>query len=153
MKKILIATLIGVQCIAATAPAAAATLEDDPNARRNAFGSFGGARLRLSLDGPDRRASAGLALAPVRRSEGESGSARVQFGEGLAFGSVNGAKPRLSLAGRPVGKPARRAWQDDQEEEEKDGGISPIAIGAIVLGVVAIGAFAGLVAVANENSD
>jgi hypothetical protein len=152
MRKITIGALLLAQTAVAVQPAGAASLHDQDIASRQSVGAFAGARLRLSLDGPRRKASAGLAFAPVQRSTGNDGRAAYRFGEGVAFGSVNGAAPSLQLAGKPDGSTQARLGQDN-EDDDKGGGISTLGIAAIVLGVAAIGAFAAFVAIADANTE
>jgi hypothetical protein len=147
VKKIVIAALVAAQVGGAIQPAAAATLDPTSRAERIEAGAFAGARLRLQLGGQQERASAGLTLAPMRRS-GDGRAIGFRTGAGVEFGfTSSGKRPMLTLAGRPVTKKLRLAAKDDN----KDGGISTLAIVGIGVGVLVIGALLALDACADGD--
>ena len=136
MKKLMIATLVASQLLAAAPPAAAAELDRHAAPQ---MGAFGGLRVRLPLDGDrrERQLRAGLAIAPTMLSRTSDGETRLRIGEGLEFG-VRGREPaRLSLAGQDV----RRLGVQGDEDDDGDGGIPTWAL---VAGGVVIALGAGL---------
>jgi hypothetical protein len=136
MKKLMIATLLAGQLLAAAPPAAAAELDRHAAPQ---VGAFGGLRVRLPLDGDrrDRQLRAGLAVAPTVHSRTADGETRLRIGEGIEFGVRGRAPAQLSLAGQGV----RRL--NAQGEEDEDSGVPTWAI---VAGAVVVVLGAGLVA-------
>jgi hypothetical protein len=76
MKKIVIAAMVAAQVFRRHAAGRRSDPGSTGRAERVEAGAFAGARLRLQLGGRQERASAGLAIAPMRRS-----------GDGRAIGS------------------------------------------------------------------
>jgi hypothetical protein len=123
-------------------PAVAASLEAEAASAQHSTGAFAGARVRLQLGGTTPRASAGLALAPMGRSVAQDGRVALRFGEGLGFGVADGRAPALSVAGQSV-RQIRTAWQGAEGENDRKDGLSPVAIGAIVVGGLVVAAGVG----------
>jgi hypothetical protein len=147
MKTITMGGLLLAQLAIAAQPASAATLHDQEIAARQSVGAFAGGRVRIQLGGRTAKASAGLALAPMGRSVGQDGSVRLRLGEGVDFASTNGGAPGLRLAGRPI-EEVRKGFQD--KEADEDDGLSPVAIGAIVIGGLVVAAGIGYVILINN---
>jgi hypothetical protein len=141
MKSLMIAALVTAQLTAAQS-AYAASIDDQGMQSRVQMGAFAGARLRLQLGGAKPKASAGLTLASMGRSQAQDGRVAHRFGEGVAFGMADGRPPGLSVAGQPL-KPAKMALRDKDEAEDEDDGLSPLAIGGIVVGGLALAAVVG----------
>jgi len=89
VKKLTFAAFAATQMLSAAQPAAAADLVE-----RNSP-QMGGAR-------DERRARAGLTLAPTMRVRDADGGSRLRFGEGLELGIAQGSPLELSFAGRRV---------------------------------------------------
>jgi hypothetical protein len=134
MKNYALAGLIAFQTIIAAQPAAAASLEEATTVRS---GTFAGARMRLSLGGPqtDRKFRAGLTLAPTLRSESTSGETRTRFGEGVELGFTGKRPLTFSISGQPVSRllPGGR-----KSEDERRLGVSTAGYVAIGVGVAAL---------------
>ncbi len=106
MKKLTMAALLAGQIAGAAPPALAA---DFAEARDQRAGAFAGFRLRLPLDGAERRqVRAGLTLAPALHSRTASGRSVMRIGEGLEFGYRANRPLSVSLRPRPQPAPARR---------------------------------------------
>lgn len=140
MKTIVAAALLCAQFGVAAAPARAAALDDGVGDVRQGVGAFAGARLRLALGGRAITASAGLAVAPLGREIRPDGDVRFRFGDGVGLTSMDGAAPRLRVAGRSV-KELRAAWQGDDADGD-EGGVPTWAIvaGGVVAAVLVAGA-------------
>jgi hypothetical protein len=130
MKKLTIAVLLAGQVPAAAQPAMAA---DFALAQEQRAGAFAGLRLRMPLDGPQRRqVRAGFALAPTFGTRGMNGESRLRIGEGLELG-ITGRQPvRLLLAGQDV---RRLGAAQRGEGQENDRGGGPSTLGWIAIGV------------------
>lgn len=99
MKKLLIAALVASQI------ATPALAQNYSPVRETETGTFSGVRVRVPFGGTAREpVRAGLAFAPVARTEHLDGRVRTRIGEGLEFG-FNGRGPaQFSLAGTPVNR-------------------------------------------------
>jgi hypothetical protein len=97
MKKLLIAALVAGQI------ATPAVAQNYSPVRDAEIGTFGGLRVRIPFGGSAREpVSAGLAFAPISRTEHLDGRVRTRIGEGLEFG-FNGRGPaQFSLARTPI---------------------------------------------------
>ena len=129
MKKLTMAALLAGQIASAAPPAFAA---DFAEARDRRAGAFAGFRLRLPLDGAERRqVRAGLTLAPALHSRTASGRSVMRIGEGLEFGYRANRPLSVSLAGRDLSRLRLGAAQNDDD----DGGIPTVALvaGGLVL--------------------
>lgn len=136
MKTLTIAALVAAQ-IAAAAPARGAEIVSAEAERSHRTGAFVGARLRLPLDGEQRRPRATLTAAPTLHSVRPNGETRTRIGQGLEFG-VEGQQLRFDLAGQPVSRLVAGG--------EAPGGprknLSTVGWVAIGVVVVAVGVFA-----------
>ena len=134
MKNYALAGLVAAQLIVAAQPAAAASFDEMASVQT---GTFAGARMRLSLGGgqQDRKLRAGLALAPMLRSQAISGESRMRFGEGVELGFAGKRPLTLSLSGRPVSRLLPGAIKS---EDERRLGISTAGYIAIGVGVAAL---------------
>jgi len=146
MKRLMIATLLAGQMLAAAPPGLAAELSDG---RSQEMGAFGGVRLRVPLDGraEQRQVRAGLAVAPTLRSRSASGETRTRIGEGVELGFNGDDRVRLSLAGTPVSRLA----QGEAGPDGRRAGISPIGWVAIGVGVAAVAAATWFVIAINDD--
>lgn len=132
MKKLLIAALVATQVMATATPALA---QSHAPVRETETGAFGGVRVRIPLGGPAREPiRAGLAFAPVSRTDHQDGRVRTRIGEGLEFGVVGREPAQLSLAGTPVNRLAPRGAGPDGQR-----------LGVSTLGWIAIGVGATVV--------
>lgn len=131
MKAILIASLVAAQTFATASPAFAASLYDQSQTTQQSRGVFAGARLRIALGGEKPIPRAGLAFAPTLRNERSDGRSNLRFGEGVEFGFADSAKPRLMLAGQPIG--ARTLGAAEGKEKEKDTRRGPSTLGTVAI--------------------
>jgi hypothetical protein len=144
VKILTIAAFVAAQALSAVQPAAAADLveRDAPQ-----MGAFAGARLRVPLGGAraERRARAGLTLAPTMRVRDADGGSRLRFGEGLELGLAPNRPLELSFAGQRMDRIGdRRA------------GVSTLGWIAIGVGTIVVAAAVGtaiLVHEINENDE
>jgi hypothetical protein len=115
MKRFAVAALLAAQIPGTAQPAFAS---DFTSGQEQRAGGFAGFRLRLALDGPERRqVRAGLALAPTLGIRDIRGATRTRIGEGVEFGFRGGRPLALSIAGR---EPNRRRLGASQNEEHHD---------------------------------
>jgi hypothetical protein len=139
MKKLTIAALLAGQVAATAQPALAADFAATQEQRAGAFAGF---RVRMPLDGPQRRElRAGLTLAPTLQSRAIDGETRTRIGEGLEFGYRSNRPLSFSLAGQDLnGRRFGAAQGDDDHHGLSTGEILLIAGGVIVVtaGVVAV---------------
>jgi hypothetical protein len=143
MKKLTMAALVAAQIMVAAQPAAAAEIIDDKGMASQRHGAFAGARLRVPLGGEgDRKARAGLAVAPIAQSERGDGSRRFRFGEGFELGLNGRDKAELAFGGTkvsqlvqgPVGPDGRRLGASTGKGLAIVGGILVLtALGVFVL--------------------
>ena len=147
MKRLMIASLVAAQTLAVAQPALAATIDDLPIAAQQSHGAFAGARLRVPLGGETRAIRAGLAVAPMQRSEASDGRAALRFSEGMELGFAGKGKARLMLAGQPIG--ARFGVAQDEDD---DGGPSTLGTIAIVVGGLLVAGAIGVAVLAHEIS-
>ena len=145
MKKLTLAVLLAGQILAVAQPAMAA---DFTSAQEQRAGAFAGLRLRMPLDGAQRRQiRAGFALAPTFGTRGINGESRLRIGEGLELG-ITGRQPvRLLVAGQDVRRlgAAQGAERQEGQQNERRGGPSTlgwIAIGVGAAVVIVVGAAA-----------
>jgi hypothetical protein len=139
MRKLLIAALIAGQALGQSAPAFAQSYAP---VRESETGTFGGVRLRIPFGGGARdQLRAGLAFAPIARTDYQDGRVRTRIGEGLEFG-INGRGPmQFSLAGTPVNRLAQgRAGPDGQRSGISTLGWIAIGVGATAIIVVSAAA-------------
>lgn len=160
MKAILIASLVAAQTFATASPAFAASLYDQNQTTQQSRGVFAGARLRIALGGEKPIPRAGLAFAPTLRNERSDGRSNLRFGEGVEFGFADSAKPRLMLAGQPIGarKLGAAEGKEKGKEEEKDTRKGPSTLGTIGIiagGLLVVGGigFAILLREVHEHSE
>lgn len=133
MKKLTIAALLAGQALTAAQPAFAAEYTAAPEQKAGAFAGF---RLRLPLDGPQRRqVRAGLAIAPTLAVRGGGGEIRTRIGEGLEYGYRTNRPLSFSIAGADLN--GRRLGAAQGEESSN-------ALPRIGLAVLAVGATLGL---------
>jgi hypothetical protein len=125
-----VGTLVAAQLLTAATPAAAAELHSDRTVEASRMAGFAGARLRVPLGGGTEPAQAGLALTSTLRS-GATGELRFAKGAELGFNGKD-AKPRLSLAGRPVSHLAPGGAGPDGQKQ----GFS--TLGWVVIGASAV---------------
>jgi hypothetical protein len=134
MKSYILVGLVAAQMITIAEPAAAARPEETATLQT---GTFAGARIRLSLGGKqqDRRFRAGLAIAPMQRSQAISGESRTRIGEGLELGFAGERPLTLSLAGRPVNHllPSGSKADDEPRLGMSTGGYVAIGVGVAAL--------------------
>ena len=138
MNKALAAAAMAAMTMPAVQPALAADFHVVEGQRH---GAFGGVRLRMPLDGPNRarQLRVGLTLAPTLRTQDSDGGSRLRFGEGLELGVAEREPVRLSLAGSPVNRLGQGpAGPDGQRMGVSTLGWIGIGVGATIL--VAAGA-------------
>lgn len=80
-------------------PAVPALSAGPETAATERMGAFAGARLRLSLGGPERRIRGGLTFAPTHHRASLDGETRLRFGEGFEYGLVGRGPATLSILG------------------------------------------------------
>lgn len=131
MKKLTIAALLAGQVLAAAQPAMAA---DFAEAREQRAGAFAGLRLRMPLDGPQRRhVRAGFALAPTLGIREMNGETRTRIGEGLEFGYRTNRPLSFSIAGQDLDRRRFGAAQDDEGNDTLPRiGLAVLVVGALV---------------------
>jgi len=99
MKKLLVAALVAGQI------ATPAVAQNYAPVRDAEIGTFSGLRVRIPFGGGAREPiRAGLAFAPVSRTEHLDGRVRTHIGEGLEFGFIGRGPAQFSLAGLPVNR-------------------------------------------------
>ena len=143
MRKLVISTVVAAQIALAAQPVAGAELVDDRSSIGQQRGAFAGARLRVPLGGDEsEKPRAGLAVAPVSRTQLADGSVRTRFGEGaeLSFGA--GETAELRIAGAPLAQ--RLGAQDHENQEREDRTGKKILKGAAVVAIVAAAVVGGL---------
>ena len=140
MKRLMMTSLVAAQIFAAAQPAEAADLGDAKGAAVQRHGAFAGARLRVPLGGgAERKARAGLTVAPLVQNQYGNGSVRTRFGEGMELGIGSDRTPRLSFAGRPLGNPMLMPGRNGPKGERAN--LSTIGWVGIGVGVAAIAIF------------
>jgi hypothetical protein len=139
MKKLRVAALAAGQIVAGAAPALAQSYAP---VRETETGAFGGLRVRVPFGGAAREpVRAGLAFAPVSRTDHQDGRVRTRIGEGLEFGFRQGRPVSFSLAGRDLSSFRLNAAQN----EGRDRRGFPWGTAALVVGGIVV---AGLIATA-----
>ena len=133
MKRLTMSALVAAQIALAAQPACAADFGDQRADAGQQHGAFAGARLRIPLGGAagDRKARAGLTMAPVTQGRQTDGSIRTRFGEGVEYRFAGGSKPELAFGGRSMSQ--GRAGPDGRKM-----GISTLGWVGIGVGVVAV---------------
>ena len=133
MKRFAIGALLATQMLGTAQPAFAA---DFVSAQEQRAGGFAGFRLRMPLDGSERRQiRAGLTLAPTLGIRDIRGATRTRIGEGVEFGYRSGRPLSLSVAGRDLNSLRLGAAQDDRHND---------TLPRVALAAVAVGATLGL---------
>lgn len=101
MKLFVIASLMLTSLV--SEPALAAGQSDQYSSARQDAGAFAGARLRIRLGGNKAgHVRAGLAFAPMTRTETVGGRAHVRYGEGVEFGFNGTSRAGFSVGGQPI---------------------------------------------------
>jgi len=150
MKKLTIAALLAGQVLTAAGPAFGA---DFAEARDQRAGAFAGFRVRMPLDGPQRRQlRAGLAVAPTLSTRDMRGDSRTRIGEGLEFGYRSRRPLSFSVAGRDLPGVRLGAQQaDDDHHGLSTGEILLIAGGIIVVSAAVVSVV--LIDAINDSSE
>ena len=134
MRKMTIAALLAAQILGAAQPAFAA---DFASGQEQRVGGFAGFRLRIALDGPERRqVRAGLALAPTLGIRDFRGATRSRIGEGVEFGYRSGRPLALSIAGRELNGRRLGAAQDEEHHDTVPRVALAVAGVALTLGLL-----------------
>ena len=141
MKAFIIASLLLTSLV--SQPALGAGTGDQHSAARQDAGAFAGARLRIRLGGNDAgHVRAGLAFAPMTRTETIGGRAHVRYGEGVEFGFNGSSYARFSLGGQPLDRFA--LLPGTGVDKRRANGISTlggVGIGAAVVVLAGVAAF------------
>lgn len=140
MRSLILALVAAGQLTIAVHPALAAELEPGEQSR---MGMFGGVQVRLPIGGSSaERPRAGLAIAPMMRSQRIGGESASRIGQGLEL-NLSTRQPELRFAGTRLDRlgiaPGGRAPDGSSRAGVSTLGWVGIGAGAIVL---ALGGFA-----------
>lgn len=145
MKKLTICALLAAQILAASQPAAAASLDDRLSITDQRRAAFIGARLRVPFGGENSgRPRAALALTSVEHGQNADGRTRIRFSEGIELGLSPDRPLTLSIGGTSF---AQRLAAAQPSEERHDNRERQARTGRTVLKGMAVVAIVGVAVV------